>query len=139
MTSKQLPYKFHQQSTLYDWAKSESWSELRYDADEMVWRGFAPGSYIEEDVPIEVIFQFLPLNYKIELEAVALHRLQHEKQVLKLLQDKGLRWQTKNVDAVSELMNCHGEVFYDLAKARQEYDLKVKYAAYAVALILACD
>jgi hypothetical protein len=64
--SKQLPYKRHKQRTLYDWAESEGWSELRYDEQDAVWRGFAPRSYIEEEVPFEVLIEFAPATLRVD-------------------------------------------------------------------------
>jgi len=123
------------QRTLYDWAESEGWSELRYDERDMVWRGFAPGSYIEEEVPIEILIDLLPMKYALSIQRVKENLFWTEAYVYRLTSAEGLQWgETNDAKKVLEFMRQNIQLAGKLAIARQEWAIECQRVAFYLAV-----
>jgi|GEM_PF-5332817 len=133
MTNNQLQLP---QRTLYDWAESEGWSELRYDEVDHVWRGFPHGELTEVNVPVNVLLEFIPQAAQVEFDAISVRLQVLQLATAKFLKIHGLTWETIDADAVEEFMSQYPGMLYRLAHARNEYDLACKYVAYGVAVQL---
>jgi hypothetical protein len=140
MTSKQLPYTQQAQRSLYDWAEENGWSELRYDKDDWVWRGFAPNSYIEEPVPVEALCEGVTSDCGLELQKLAsmLKRLQQQKAELLRTRDVGQNT-INEAESIQAFLSSYPGVIFALERTQVAYDVAVKYAGYTVALLLAAD
>ena len=130
---KESPYKQHSQQALYDWATESGWTDLRYDKTDCVIRGFPPRALTEENVPLEELLEFLPIECREDFSRISNRLLDLELKVAQALATAGLHWQTNNAEEVSVFMSQNPSTLYSLAMTRQEHDFAKRYIHLEVA------
>jgi hypothetical protein len=93
--------------TILDWAESSGWTDLVYSEKESVWRGFRPGSYIEEEVPIDKIKELIPCAEWWEFEEANWNYMNARIHFARILEEAGIDRNRTDLFLNPEWCNLH--------------------------------